>query len=198
MIKPVTKLEKVSLRESAKEITEITDSTKEIIQNLNDTLIFYNAAGLAANQIGYSEKIFIGRINNLPKIFINPVITKVSEETQNGMEGCFSVPGVFQALVRPLWIEISYRDEEFNQQFERYEGLEARMILHEVDHLNGKLFIDKLSQTKKDLAKVQIAKSKRNGKWNLDDTVIKALAAKIQHSQEKSNDDEESIALTAT
>lgn len=117
-----------------------------LIQDLKDTMFFNNAAGIAANQIGSNKRIFIvdGKLNNKkdPIIFINPKIIKVSEKTCTINEGCLSFPDAFLYIKRPKNLEIKYCDIDGNKYNIEANGFFARAILHEYDHLEGKLMID--------------------------------------------------------
>jgi len=117
-----------------------------LIQDLKDTMFFNNAAGIAANQIGSNKRIFIidGKLNDKkdPIIFINPKIIKVSEKTCTINEGCLSFPNTFLHVKRPKNLEIEYYDIDENKFNIKAKGFFARAILHEYDHLEGKLMID--------------------------------------------------------
>jgi peptide deformylase len=93
------------------------------------------------NEYQFIQKIIIVDDNGTPIIMINPEITEFSEETVLMNEGCLSVPGVFDDVLRPSWVRVKYRDTKGRYQHLKYDGLTARIIQHEVDHLFGKLFI---------------------------------------------------------
>ena len=88
---------------------------------------------------------------------INPEIVEESSETITKDEGCLSVPGVYEAVKRPDWIVVRYKDEDFVEHEEKITGFAARMTLHEYDHLNGKMFIDRVSPLRKQLIKNKLS-----------------------------------------
>ena len=132
-----------------------SDSLKNIIYNMSETMIDYNGIGLAAPQVHISKRIFIFRnpdqeegqkINITP--LINPVFNPTSKETEDDWEGCLSIPGM-QGLVRRFKkINYSGFDLDGNKINNTAEGLHARVVQHEIDHLNGILYTDRLVDKK--------------------------------------------------
>lgn len=144
------------LRKKAAQIDVITDEIRALAENLVETMhSTKNGIGLAAPQVGHSVAIFVVQFpdqNNeeekyVPgpiEFFINPKLLEVSDETWMHSEGCLSIPGLYRPVERPLKIKIQSMNLNGEIQLREYEGFEARMILHENDHLNGVLFIDRL------------------------------------------------------
>lgn len=133
------------LRKISKEIKEVTPRIKELIEDMYETMYEANGVGLAAPQVGVLKRVVVvdvGVEENEPHVFINPVITEASGSC-NGSEGCLSVPGVYGTVDRPQKIKLEYLDENGEAQVLEAEDYFARAICHEVDHLNGILFIDK-------------------------------------------------------
>lgn len=133
------------LRKISKEVKEVTPRIKELISDMYDTMYHANGVGLAAPQVGILKRVIvvdIGTEEKDPHVFINPVITEASGSC-NGTEGCLSVPGVYGFVDRPEKITVEYQDAEGNKQILEAQDYFARAICHEVDHLNGILFIDK-------------------------------------------------------
>jgi peptide deformylase len=137
------------LRERAKDVQEIDDSVKELIQDLLDTTFADDGLGLAANQIGVAKQVAVVVHGDEPPLFlINPhVVEREGEEKEE--EGCLSLPDLFADVPRPAQIVVETTDLEGNKVRISAEGIKARAILHEVDHLNGVLFIDHLSPFKR-------------------------------------------------
>ncbi len=171
-IKKTSEIGSNVIRSRAKEIIKIVSpNTKKIITNLYDTMRHENLVGMAAPQIGIGSRIFITEVRktilrkNISqldslRIFINPKITKVSKKLVDGYEGCGSVASgsLFGIVKRPETISIRAFDEK-EEEFElETSGLLARIIQHEMDHLNGICFIDKITDTKKLLGRGEYIK----------------------------------------
>ena len=116
----------------------------ELVQNMIFSMVSDKGIGLAAPQIGKNIRLVIINHKEKPFELINPVITRKSRETIIGEEGCLSVPGVFGKVKRHAHIECEYYNLAREKYILKAEGLLARVIQHEIDHLNGVLFIDKL------------------------------------------------------
>ncbi len=142
------KLEKVPVKEiSSKEIQDLVELMKKTVLETPD------AIGLAANQVGSNKRIFVV---SLPEdhggyfgVFINPEITEKTDRTIIDDEGCLSIPKTYGPVIRPRGVKIKAYDEQGKQFKLRAKGLLARVIQHEMDHLEGKLFIDKAERTYK-------------------------------------------------
>ncbi len=135
------------LRTPCEPITEITESVRSLVEDLLETVDHDGRAGLAANQIGVSLRAFSWNIDGDIGYVLNPEIVEVSEEFQElGDEGCLSVPGLWFACERPLYAKAIGTDLDGNQVVVEGEDIWARLINHEVDHLNGKLYIDRLAK----------------------------------------------------
>ncbi len=145
------------LREVAKPITEINGQLQSLIEDMAETMYKAKGLGLAANQIGETKRLFVldlGQRENKPQllVFINPEIIEAEGDLYEE-EGCLSIPGYSTKIHRKAKILVRALDRE-GKEFEReLEGLGARAIQHEIDHLNGILYIDYLSTLKKALFK---------------------------------------------
>ena len=129
------------LRKKSAPVKEISTSERLLIQSMLETMYEHKGIGLAAPQVGINQRILVADIGDGPIIVINPVIIKRSG-AEVLEEGCLSIPGVTVKVKRPISIIVKYRDED-NKLVERaYHDLIARVILHETDHLNGKLIVD--------------------------------------------------------
>jgi peptide deformylase len=127
------------LRKKSKRIAQIDDSIRTLAKSMIEIMYDSNGVGLSAVQVGILKQIIV--IDNLgePLVMINPMITKVSEETIEMEEGCLSCPDVFKMISRPQKLNIKYRDLAGKPHFESYDGLTARIIQHEILHLYGEL-----------------------------------------------------------
>lgn len=143
------------LRKKAAPITEITDEIRQLVPDMLETMEANDGCGLAAPQIHKSIALFITSVprydkddNLIPgplRVFINPKITGYSQEVWSLDEGCISIPKLRAEVVRPLKITIEATDLEGNVFTEEFVHFEARLFMHENDHLNGVLYIDRLS-----------------------------------------------------
>jgi peptide deformylase len=125
------------LRKKSKRVASIDDSIKNLCVSLIDTMILNNGVGLAAPQCGILKQIVIALIDNEPKIFINPEIISTSNELVSGEEGCLSIPGTFIEKKRYNTVTVKYRNIKGRPCLDTYEGLSARILQHEIDHLHG-------------------------------------------------------------
>lgn len=125
------------LRKKSKRVASIDDSIKNLCVSLIDTMISNNGVGLAAPQCGILKQIVIALIDNEPKIFINPEIISTSNELVSGEEGCLSIPGTFIEKKRYNTVTVKYRNIKGRPCLDTYEGLSARILQHEIDHLHG-------------------------------------------------------------
>ncbi len=132
------------LYKRCKEVTEMTPRTKELIEDMLDTMYEGNGVGLAASQVGILKRIVVIDVTGEdPYILINPRIVETSGE-QSGHEGCLSVPGKYGTVTRPNYVKVVALD--VNMKPYELEGTEmlARAMCHELEHLDGKLYIDKV------------------------------------------------------
>ena len=136
------------LRAKAKEITEMTPRIEELIDDMFDTMYEANGVGLAAPQVGILKRIFVVDCgdeegNSVPYVFINPEIID-REGVQTGYEGCLSVPGKSGMVPRAQKVKVKAFNENMEEFEMKAEGLLARCILHENDHLDGIVYVDKV------------------------------------------------------
>jgi peptide deformylase len=132
------------LRKTAAPIDRITKKTGYLIDDLTRIMKNANGVGLAAPQLGILQRVIvIAPIGHNPLGLINPVIVK-SEGEQIGQEGCLSIPGLYGDVMRAEYVEVDAFDRKGNEITLELEGMPARIVLHEIDHLDGILFIDKV------------------------------------------------------
>ncbi|MCR4755205.1 MAG: peptide deformylase [Lachnospiraceae bacterium] len=132
------------LNKVCKEVKEVTERTKELIGDMFDTMYEANGVGLAAPQVGILKRIAVIDVTGEdPVVLINPKIIETDGE-QTGYEGCLSVPGVSGKVTRPNHVKVVYLDEEFNEQ--EIEGTEllARALCHEIEHLDGHMYTERV------------------------------------------------------
>jgi peptide deformylase len=168
MILPIYNCFNPVLRKKTEYITEITQDTINFINNMIETMYNADGIGLAANQVGDLRSIMI--IDNTkeedskakPIVMINPKITGTSELVSDYKEGCLSIPKFYEVVTRPSEIELEYVDVNGNKNKLGADELLARVIQHEIDHLNGILFFDKITPLKRALAKSKLRKIELN------------------------------------
>ncbi|MDR0814682.1 MAG: peptide deformylase [Bacteroidales bacterium] len=153
------------LRKKSEEITPDYPDLQRLIANMFDTMYKAEGVGLAAPQIGLSIRLIVidgaayakdddpndDPLRTFKKVLINPVITARGGDEWTDSEGCLSLPKIRESVKRPYWIDINYCDEHFNAFSEHYEGIQARIIQHEYDHIEGAMFIDKISPIRRKL-----------------------------------------------
>ena len=131
------------LNKVCKEVTEMTPRTKVLIEDMLDTMYDADGVGLAAPQVGILKRITVIDAGDGPIVLINPEIVETSGE-QTGQEGCLSVPGKAGVVTRPNYVRVTALDE--NMQMREVEGTEllARALCHEIEHLDGHLYVEKV------------------------------------------------------
>jgi peptide deformylase len=166
MILPIYLYGQPILRKIAHDIGQDYPKLKELIDNMFETMYNADGVGLAAPQIGLDIRLFVIDLEPLAedepmykgfkKVFINPQIIERTGEIISLQEGCLSIPGINESVLREETIRIKYVDENFEEKDEVYSDFFARCIQHEYDHIEGKLFIDKISGIRKQLIKSKL------------------------------------------
>ena len=162
-ILPILKYPNSRLREKAKTVEVFDERIKDIVSNMVDTMMDAKGIGLAATQVDIHLRIVVIDISedySSPTTFINPEMKITDETPKSYTEGCLSIPGIQEPVERPTEVLVNAFDQEGNSFEQKYTGLMATCIQHEIDHLNGKLFIDYLSPLKRQLIRKQIKKNK--------------------------------------
>lgn len=137
------------LRVPAKRINKVDESVRSLAKEMLQTMYSSNGIGLAAPQVGVNKQLIVIDCDpddaaNAPLILINPIIKNYSRDLCIAEEGCLSIPGVYMEVTRPKIIEVAYKDETGRPRTIKALGLLARVIQHEMDHLNGVLFVDRV------------------------------------------------------
>lgn len=143
-IRNIVKFGDDTLRKTCKPVDAITKRTKILIEDMLDTMYKADGVGLAAPQVGVLRRIVVIDVGNGPVVMINPVITSTQGE-QTGTEGCLSNPGKYGTVTRPAKVTATAMDENGEVKVYEAEGLFARAICHELDHLDGVVFTDKVT-----------------------------------------------------
>lgn len=152
------------LRTPAKPVEKITQEIIDILEDMIETMILAPGIGLAAPQVGHSLRMFVMHVDEgVYERIINPEVLKVNGvSTYN--EGCLSFPRMFMDVARPDWIQVRYLNEKGEQVVRERDGLWARCFLHELDHLDGKLFVDHFSKKQMRQMKDRLQVLELNGK----------------------------------
>ncbi|MDR2479216.1 MAG: peptide deformylase [Treponema sp.] len=138
------------LRQKAEPVAKIDGELAKTAQKMIEALKDGKGVGLAGPQAGLPMRIFVVHIEgDVPRVFINPSIIETSQETTKYEEGCLSIPGVWADVIRPKTVKVQAWNEKGRPFTLEAEGILARVILHEYDHLEGVLFIDRLSEPKR-------------------------------------------------
>lgn len=134
-------LENRLLRKKSRRVANVDDSIRNFAKQMIETMRAANGIGLSAIQVGVLKQIIVVDHQGDALVMINPVITKVSEDQVEMEEGCLSCPDVFKMISRPESLSVKYRDLDGKPHFEKYSGLTARIIQHEILHLYGELIV---------------------------------------------------------
>ena len=188
-IRPIIEVPDKRLKTVSQRVTEVTDDTRALMDDMLETMYDANGIGLAAIQVGVADRVIVMDISqrmqadveaqedteeNLeedpeevlgetgPRYFVNPEIVWASEETRNYQEGCLSVPGFYDDVARPAQCRVAFLDYDGQSQELECDGLLATCIQHEMDHLEGIVFLDRLSRLKRQMVLKKIAKAERD------------------------------------
>ncbi len=155
------------LREAAEPIEQVDDGIRRLLDDMLETMRAAPGVGLAAPQVGLSRRIFVmdparDGEEPYPRFFINPEILQLGPATRVYEEGCLSLPGIYAEVSRPSTVLMRYVDREGKSIEEWLEGHAATVAQHELDHLNGVMFVDHLSRLKRDLLIRKFRKARRD------------------------------------
>ena len=162
---PILEFPDPRLRTKAKPVTQFNAKLTKLTEDMLETMYAAEGIGLAATQVNVHRRVLVIDISeqrNQPQIFINPDIKILVEDLESYREGCLSVPGFYEEVTRPNRIEVTYNDLQGQTCTLLPEGLLAVCLQHEVDHLNGKLFVDHISSLKRQRIRKQLEKTRRS------------------------------------
>ena len=152
------------LRTKAKPVKQVTDRIRSLIDDMFETMYAAPGIGLAASQINVHERFLVIDVSedkSDPLVFINPEITVLDPELGEYDEGCLSIPGFYETVCRPRRISVTALDREGASFTRELDGLLAICLQHEIDHLDGKLFVDYISSLKRQRIRKKLEKSHR-------------------------------------
>ena len=163
-IRKILKFPDQDLRIKAKPVETFDEELKTLTDDMFETMHSVNGIGLAATQIGIAKQVAVIDISpekNEPLVIVNPAIQILDpSKTEDYDEGCLSVPGFFEKISRPSEIKLTYQDLNGKKQEIKPEGLLTKVVQHELDHLNGRLFVDHISELKRRRIRNKIVKQK--------------------------------------
>jgi peptide deformylase len=164
-IRPILTVPDPKLKLVSKTVERVDDALRALMDDMLETMYAAPGIGLAAIQVGEPVRVIVMDLARegeepAPRHFVNPEILWASEETAPYEEGCLSVPEIFDEVERPARVKIRYLNYKGEEIVEDCEGLYAVCVQHEMDHLNGVMFIDHLSRLKRDRAVAKVKKAK--------------------------------------
>ena len=154
-----------NLRKVAVPVTSFDNDLKRLIDNMFETMYDANGIGLAATQVDVHKRLLVLDVSEErddPKVFVNPTIDVIESDLADYDEGCLSVPGFYETVSRPKKIKVSAQDKEGSQFEVEADGVLSVCIQHEIDHLDGKLFVDYLSSLKRNRIKDKLQKEQKS------------------------------------
>lgn len=161
---PILEFPDPRLRTVAKPVTVFDESLQTLVKDMTETMYAAEGIGLAASQVDVHKRVLVIDVSeekDSPRTFINPTFEVIEQELQDYDEGCLSVPGFYETISRPRRVLIKAQDET-GEAFElKADGILAICIQHEIDHLEGKLFVDYISKLKRDRIRGKLEKAHR-------------------------------------
>ena len=166
MILPIYTYGNAVLRKHAEPIASDFPALNDLVNNMYETMYKAEGVGLAAPQVGFPIRLLVidlavfreddPELGAFKIVMINPTILERSEEEVSGEEGCLSIPGIHENVMRAEKIKIQYFDVDFKEHIEEFESYKARVVQHEYDHLEGHLFTDKVTPIRRQLLKSRL------------------------------------------
>ncbi|MEM9254479.1 MAG: peptide deformylase [Pseudomonadota bacterium] len=152
------------LRTEAAPVEQVTNATRKLVDDLFETMYAAPGVGLAATQVNVHQRVLVMDVSedhNQPRVYINPVVQILDPELGEYDEGCLSVPGFYETVNRPIRISVTALGRDGEPFTEELDGLAAICLQHEIDHLDGKLFVDYLSPLKRQRIRKKLEKDQR-------------------------------------
>lgn len=156
----------------AQAVAVVDDSTRQLVEDMLETMYAARGIGLAATQIDVHQRVVVIDVSesrDQPIVLINPEIQWLSQERASNDEGCLSIPSIYESIERATQVHITALDAQGNARTIEADGILAICIQHEIDHLNGKLFVDYLSPLKRNRIKTKMQKAQREAARNPQD-----------------------------
>ena len=168
-VREIIKLPDKRLRLVSEPVKRIDASLRKLVEDMFETLYAAPGIGLAGIQVGVAKRVIIMDLSKKddtrkPEVFINPAVTWASEEKSTYEEGCLSIPEYYEEVERPAVVKVKYLDLDGKAREVEASGLLATCLQHEIDHLNGILFIDHISKLKRDRVTKKFAKAAKTAK----------------------------------
>ena len=177
MILPIYTYGQSVLKKESEDIDNSYEGLEQLIKDMFETLRKAEGVGLAAPQVGLPIRLVVVDLDAISedqpefkgyfRTYINPYIEETSGDAVPYEEGCLSFPGIHEKVNRPSKVRVSWLDENFNEHDEWFEGFPARLLQHEIDHLDGKCFIDRMSPLRRQMNKKALS-SIASGKFSCD------------------------------
>lgn len=168
---PILEIPDPRLRLVSRPVEQVDETTRDLVADMTETMYAARGIGLAAIQVGVDSRVLVidlqeredeeGKPVREPHAYINPEILELSDELSTYNEGCLSIPEQYGEVARPARCRVRWLDEQGAEHDEWLEGLLATCMQHEIDHLNGVLFIDHLSRLKRDMLLKKLAKARK-------------------------------------
>ena len=188
MILDITKLGEDILRQKAQPVEEVNDEIRQLAEDMFETMLAADGVGLACPQVGKSLRMFVLIADdNVRRVFINPQIIQTSKEVCDYDEGCLSIPQVYETITRPVRVTVQAQNEKGKLFTLDADGLLARIIQHEYDHLEGVLYIDRGDKAFAEKTEAQFKKRAERAAQKAKEKEAKAkrIAAKIAAKEAK-------------
>lgn len=165
-IRPILTLPDPRLRRTAEPVAGVDEDLRKLVADMLETMYDAPGIGLAATQLGVMKRIFVMDCSDKedepePMVFVNPEIVAASDDTETSEEGCLSIPDVYEEVTRPARVRLRWTDLDGEVREQDFEDRPAVCVQHELDHLNGRLFIDHLGTVRRTMIANRMRKLKR-------------------------------------
>ena len=172
------------LRQTTTPVTEITPDLLRLAEDMLETMYVARGIGLAAPQVGRTERLAVIDLGGAPLVLFNPVVTASSSAAEKSEEGCLSIPEVYGDVERPARVTVAYVDRHGAQQVIEADDLLGRCLQHEIDHLDGKLFLDYLGPFKRRAAMAKWTREKDQYPGNIRKLTAEEIAEHHHRDEE--------------
>lgn len=174
------------LSQKSELVTDFGEDLQQLIHRLANTMYFYNAVGISAIQIGIPLSVcLVGVSKQNSAVLVNPEIISTSDEQVVENEGCLSFPEIFAAISRPKEIRVKFQEQDGTEKELDLQGIFARIVCHEANHICGKTMLDNVSQLKKNVILDKMKRITKNGKIKHDERVLTAISQMAEKEDEQ-------------